>query len=324
MEFAYLTALKVSVSAARYKELTDSGQREKKADWNNEALLCGSCGSKAFLRRTPGANSYVIFAAHHQYVDEEPCPESSHIGSTVAGIITDTRQGTRSAGATIAPRKEDPLRPTPAPVHVQEEALTALEDESYVAHGRRTHRDENPKIVDRDRLLLPKTILSNLLADRHRFDDCVFSMPVSPKWNKEFMGLELIREIGELTSDDEGKYRYVWGNIHNTHTYTPPEPQEGEKPKASKIFLNTASQNNKHLPSSVVLMMQEKKVLAEHFLGTLEDVACKNVWFIAYGKVVVKNRKNQAGYSILVYENWQLHILTKRISEVISKQSKPS
>lgn len=312
MEFAYVEELEDSISAWDYAQQVENGQRNKETDFKNSALKCGSCGNKVHL--VEPRDRAVFFRANPH---PEACDESSTISEEIQGILRETQTATRGKGAVIAPRRKDPLTPDPTPTHVQE-PTTPEETDRTKAVGRRRKWDGG-EIVDRPRELLPKTILIHLLKNRHIFDQCVFSIPVTRTTTREATGAKIIREIGELTAKDEGKYRYVWGKIHNTFTYTPPAPNEEETPKNAKVFLNGAGQNNKHLPSSAVLMMKENTALAEHFLGTSANVLCKNVWFIAYGKVVSKSKE---GYSVLVYENWQLSILKKPISKIMSKTAR--
>lgn len=312
MEFAYVEDLEDSLSAGDYAQQIKNGQRNQEEDAKNEALKCCTCRSKVHLVEPK-------FRAVHFRATPHPkdCEESPNITEEVQGILKDTSTALRGKGAAIIPRREDPLRPTPPPKHVRE-VVDSPDMEGKGAIGRRRHWD-GENIVDRDRELLPKTILINLLKKRSIFNSCVFSIPIGRTTMRKTTGAKLIREIGDLSAEDAGQYRYVWGKIHNTFTYTPPAAEGEKEPKKPKIFLNGAGQNNKHLHSSVVLMMQENEALAQHFLGTSENVLCKNVWFIAYGKVVPKSKK---GYSVLVYENWQLHVRTKPISKIINKSAK--
>lgn len=312
MEFAYVEDLEDSLAAWEYARQTKNGQRNEAEDTKNNALKCGSCGYKVHLVEPK-------FRAVHFRAKPHPkdCEESTAITEEMQGILKDTSTALRGKGAVIAPRREDPLHPTPAPKHVRE-TTDPQGAEGETATGQKRHWD-GEKIIDRDRELLPKTILIHLLKKRSIFNSCVFSIPIGRTAMREEVGSKLIREIGELGPEDEGKYRYVWGKIHNTFTYTPDVTNGETEPKKPKIFFNGAGQNNKHLPSSVVLMMQENKALAQHFLGTSENVLCKNVWFIAYGKVVPKSKK---GYSVLVYENWQLHVRIKPISKIEEKATR--
>ena len=312
MEFAYVEELDDSISAWDYAQQIENGQRNKETDFKNSALKCGSCGNKVHL--VEPRDRAVFFRANPHPKD---CEESPNITEEMQGILKDTSTALRGKGAAITPRREDPLRPTPPPKHVRE-VVDSPGAEGEGAIGRRRHWD-GEKIANRDRELLPKTILINLLKKRSIYNPCVFSIPIGRTTMGKTTGAKLIREIGDLSTEDAGQYRYVWGKIHNTFTYTPPAVEDEKEPKKPKVFLNGAGQNNKHLPSSVVLMMQENKALVEHFMGTSENVLCKNVWFIAYGKVVPKSKK---GYSVLVYENWQLHVRIKPISKIEEKAAR--